>query len=101
MSEVVIDPGDMLCSHDMVSLFTNTPIPQIIDIIELLEFIPNTTYFSFRGQIYQQMFGTAMGSLASLIVDQHCVWRIWSREPLSVHRRTASQSFGKDMQMIP
>ena len=98
---MVIDPGNMVCAHDMVSLFTNTPIPQIIDIIELLEFILNTTYFSFRGQIYQQMFGTAMGSLASPIVEQYYAWRIWSRAPLSVHRRTASQSFGKDMQMIP
>ena len=65
-----------LCSHDVVSLFTNTPIPQALevirgrlvadrtlrkrtllkveDIMELLEFVVSTTYFVFRGQIYKQ-----------------------------------------------
>jgi len=38
------------------------------DIIELLEFILTTTYFSFRGQIYRQKFGTAMGSPVSPLV---------------------------------
>ena len=79
----------MFVSHD-VSLFTNTPIPQSIeiisnklkkdktlkkrtllapeDIVELLEFVLTTTYFMFRGQVYQQKFGTAMGSPVSPIV---------------------------------
>ena len=65
---------EMFLSHD-VSLFTNTPIPQTIDIInnrlkkdktlkkrtflapedlvELLEFVLTTIYFMFRGQVYQ------------------------------------------------
>ena len=80
----------MFVSHDVVSLFTNTPIPQSIeiiknrlqkdkslkkrtlltpdDIVELLNFILTTTYFVFRGQVYQQKFGTAMGSPVSPIV---------------------------------
>ena len=83
LSEVDIDPWDMLFSHGVVSLFTNTPIPQMIDIIqgrlksdktlkqrtllevddiiEMMTFVLNTTYFSFKGQIYQQMFGTTNG----------------------------------------
>ena len=40
----------------------------INDIIQLLEFCLKATYFSFRGQYYQQIFGTAMGSLMSVIV---------------------------------
>ncbi|XP_072048738.1 uncharacterized protein [Amphiura filiformis] len=40
----------------------------IDDIMEVLEFALTTTYFSFRGQIYQQRFGTAMGSPVSPIV---------------------------------
>ena len=36
--------------------------------MELLEFILTTTYFMFRGQIYQQRFGTAMGSPVSPII---------------------------------
>ena len=31
------------------------------DILELLEFVLTTTYFAFRGEIYRQKFGTAMG----------------------------------------
>jgi len=36
--------------------------------LELLEFVLTTTYFSFRGQIYRQKFGTAMGSPVSPLV---------------------------------
>jgi len=35
------------------------------DILELLEFVLTTTYFAFRGEIYRQKFGTAMGSPVS------------------------------------
>ena len=38
------------------------------DIMELLKFIVTTTYFSFRGTIYQQKFGTEMGSPASSVI---------------------------------
>ena len=38
------------------------------DLVELLEFVLTTTYFVFRGQVYQQKFGTAMGSPVSPIV---------------------------------
>ncbi len=77
-------------SFDVVSLFTNTPIPETMaivksrlendptlkdrtnltvdDIIILLELVLNATYFSFRGQLYQQKFGAAMGSPVSPII---------------------------------
>ena len=38
------------------------------DIIELLKFVLTTTYFSFRGNLYRQIFGAAMGSPVSAIV---------------------------------
>ena len=72
----------------MLSLFTNTPIPktmeiiknilqkdttlayrtrvEIEDIMALLEFVLNTTYFTFRNMIFQQEFNTALGSPMSL-----------------------------------
>ena len=78
----------MFVSHDVVSLFTNTPIPQSIeiiknrlqkekslkkrtllapdDIVELLNFVLTTTYFVFRGQVYQQKFGTTRAALYPL-----------------------------------
>ncbi|XP_071956011.1 uncharacterized protein [Antedon mediterranea] len=90
MTAIMIDDGDILNSHDVVSLFTNTPIEKALDVIKdrlindktlnqrtnlnpddviaLLEFICTTTYFSFRGQIYRQIFGAAMGSPVSAIL---------------------------------
>ena len=94
LAKVVIDEGDILNSHDVVSLFTNTPLDQVLQIVrrrletenvlkiynkdndfnlkskyvvKLLEFVLTTTYFTFRGKIYRQQFGTAMGSPVSLI----------------------------------
>ena len=80
LKDLKLDDEDMFVSHDVV--FTNTPIPQSIeiiknrlqkdkslkkrtlltpdDIVELLNFVLTTTYFVFRGQMYQQKFGTAM-----------------------------------------
>ena len=37
------------------------------DVVNLLEFILTTTYFTFRGKIYWQLFGIVMGSPVSLI----------------------------------
>ena len=37
------------------------------DVVKLLHFILTTTYFMFRGKIYQQLFGTTMGSPVSPI----------------------------------
>ncbi|XP_072025152.1 uncharacterized protein [Amphiura filiformis] len=90
LAEILVDEGEEFMSHDVVSLFTNTPVSDslkiirkrldddntlnertklsIDDIMEVLEFALTTTYFSFRGQIYQQRFGTAMGSPVSPIV---------------------------------
>jgi hypothetical protein len=76
LSEVIIEDDEIFASHDMVSLFMNTPIDkalQIIrdrlnndktlkkrtllnpdDVMDLCEFILTTTYFQFRGKLYQQ-----------------------------------------------
>ena len=90
LSTVKIEDGDIFNSHDVVSLFTNTPITKTLDIVreylekdttlkqrtrlsvedvmELLKFVLTTTYFSFRGDIYKQKFGAAMGSPCSAII---------------------------------
>jgi hypothetical protein len=36
--------------------------------MQLLEFVANTTYFKFQEEIYQQKFGTAMGSPVSPLI---------------------------------
>ena len=77
LAKVVIDEEDILNSNDVVSLFTNTPIDQVLsivkdrlekedvlrdynteqgfkltsdDVVNLLEFILTATYFTFRGK---------------------------------------------------
>jgi len=85
-----LQEDDILVSHDVVSLFTNTPVKESLDIIstrlelvsdwqdttmlekddilEHLEFVLTTTYFAFSGEIYRQKFGAAMGSPVSPLV---------------------------------
>ena len=75
-------------SFDVVSLFTRVPMDPVVEvaqrrldndetlsyqtslsvqeIVGLLSFWLNATYLSFRGEFYQQMFGTAMGSPVSV-----------------------------------
>ena len=89
LTKLTIEDDNIFNSHDVVSMFTNTPIDKTLeiirerlendntlkqrtkldvdDIMELLEFVLTTTYFSFRGEIYKQKFGTAMGSPCSAI----------------------------------
>ena len=91
MNSIMVEEDEMFISHDVVSLFTNTPIDlalQVIrerlegdkelhtrthlaveDIMDLLKFIVTTTYFSFRGVIYQQKFGTVSPLLAYLFME--------------------------------
>ena len=85
-----LEPGECLSSYDVSALFTSVPIDpalnfikdlltkdttlkqrtvmEVGDIILLLEFCLKNTYFSFQGQFYEQVEGTAMGSPVSPIV---------------------------------
>ena len=90
MTKLRVEEGESFVSYDVVSLFTKTPIKEaceiirkrlendktlkkrtylnVDDIMELLKFVLETTYFRFEGEIYQQKFGVAMGSPVSPIV---------------------------------
>lgn len=85
-----LEEGKILVLFDVVSLFTNIPTYMAVDsaqrrlnvddtlsdrtnlsvqsIISLLHLCLDLTFFLFRGQYYQQLFGTAMGSPVSLTV---------------------------------
>lgn len=80
--------GEILISYHVVSLFTNVPVdlacrvardrllsdPTLEDrmslsldqVTSLLEFCLGVTYLSFQGAYYQQVFGTAMGSISGV-----------------------------------
>ena len=85
-----LEPGECLSSYDVSALFTSVPIDPALKIIKdlldkdttlkertvmevgeiilLLEFCLKNTYFSFQGQFYEQVEGTAMGSPVRPIV---------------------------------
>ena len=86
-------PEECMVSYDVEALFTPVPVESAISIIKkhleedkelhqrtamsvyqiscLLTFCLNTTYFTFKGKIYEQVTGAAMGSPLSPIVAHH------------------------------
>ena len=85
-----IPPAGKLVSYDVTALFTSVPVDKALEIIterlhtddtltsrtemtipqivELLDFCLNTTYFIYDGTCYQQTHGAAMGSPISPLV---------------------------------
>ena len=93
MVSIMIEQDEMFLSHDVVSLFTNTPINETLDIIKKhleadtklelrtnlsmddMKFIVTTTYVCFMDTIYQPKFGTAVGSpVSSVIANLFMEW---------------------------
>ena len=90
IKKIKLEEGECITSYDVSALFTSVPIPSALDIInnklqqdtdlhnrtnmtihniiELLDFCLNNTYFTFQGVFYQQTKGAAMGSPVSPIV---------------------------------
>ena len=86
---ITLAPGECLSSYDVSALFTPVPVDpslniikdllvkdhtlkertvlEVGDIILLLEFCLQNTYFSFQDQFYEQVEGAAMGSPVSPI----------------------------------
>ena len=68
---------DLMVSFDIVSLYTMIPIDEAIDVmktitdretIDLLKLCLKSSFFSFKGKIYEQTHGVAMGSPLSPII---------------------------------
>ena len=90
IADITLAEDEQMVSFDVSALFTSIPTKDALSVIEqklradddlkkrtkltiqqiinLLELCLNTTYFTFREQIYKQSFGAAMGSPVSPIV---------------------------------
>ena len=90
IKKIKLEEGECITSYDVTALFTSIPVPSALDIIrskleqdadlstrtsmtadnilELLGFYLNNTYFVFQEVFYEQTKGAAMGSPISTIV---------------------------------
>ena len=82
LKHFTVQPGILLCTLDITSLYTNIPhlegiqstkemlaihkppdtLPHNSYIIELLELVLTNNHFEFNGEFYHQLSGTAMGT---------------------------------------
>ena len=91
LANVTVMQDEILISHDVVSLFTKTPVDatlakvrkrleadktlkkrtrlKVDDIMELLTFVTKATYFQFNGVLYKQVEGLAMGDPLSAVMS--------------------------------
>ncbi|XP_071054163.1 uncharacterized protein [Onthophagus taurus] len=79
---VKLDAGDMLVSFDVESLFTRVPVKDAVEglrrklipeglpgyVPDLVEYCLSSTYFSWKGEFYEQFEGAAMGSPLSPVI---------------------------------
>ena len=90
LASVRVEKDEQIISHDVVSLFTKTPVSPTLDIVKkrlladktlrkrtklsvedimlLLTFTTSNTYFQFNGVIYRQVEGFAMGDPLSAVM---------------------------------
>ena len=104
LSEVCLQPEEVMVSFDVKSLFTNVPVSEALEvtlqglredsalkdrtllpperITHLLELCLRTTYFTFRSEFFQQQDGAAMGSPVSP-VDANIYMEMFEDQALS------------------
>ncbi|XP_039304223.1 uncharacterized protein LOC120357563 isoform X2 [Solenopsis invicta] len=96
ITKIKTKPNDILVSFDVVSLFTNVPVQDTLDIIKksdklpanfvpLIEHYLTSTYFQFQREFFEQTSGAAMGSPVSPIIAnifmEHLKGKILKKTP--------------------
>ena len=119
IKEMKLEKDECITSYDVVALFTSIPIPSALEvmkkleedtelqkrtilpvdnILELLAFCLNNTYFVFQGTYYEQKKGAAMGSPISPIIANIFMEAF---EQKAIAAALYPLEFGKGMLMIP
>ena len=105
--KIKLEEGECITSHDVTALFTCLPVASALEIIRskleedadlpnrtimtagniigLLGFCLNNTYFVFQDVVYEQTKGAAMGSPIQSNSGQHYTWGHLRTEPLQQH----------------
>ena len=95
-----IEEDEELVSFDVISLFTSIPVKlamEVVDkslresdlwketsnlakeqVVDLLDFVLNHSYFTYEGVHYHQIFGCVMGSPKPAISQKNKSWTYWT-----------------------
>ena len=120
IKDMKLEKGECITSYDVVALFTSIPISSAIEVVkkkleedtelqnrtilpvnnilELLAFCLNNTYFVFKDTFYEQTKGAAMGSPISPIIA-NIFMEAFERKALATALHPLE--YGEDMLMIP
>ena len=114
-----LHPGTVLVSSDVVSLFTKVPVDLaarvaherlvadtsitertslLPDEVDLLKICLGATYLTCKGEAYQQIFGTAMGSPVLVTVAKLVMEKVEQRALATYEARSHS---GRDTRTTP
>ena len=120
IKDMKLEKGECITSYDVVALFTSIPIPSALEvmkkkpeedtelqkrtilpvdnILELLAFCLNNTYFVFQDTYYEQNKGAAMGSPISPIIANIFMEAFEQR---AIATALHPLEYGEGMLMIP
>jgi retron-type reverse transcriptase len=102
LDAIQVQPQELMISFDIVSLFTNVPIGDSLellskkkkkDILDLFRHVLTSTYFCYNGQYYEQTDGVTMGSPFSPVIANFYMEKF--------EKRAIEQASHKPTRLVP